>query len=139
MNNLILQRHSFDCAVACIAMFVSVSYEEVAEYHKKTTGFQQGLSFMEIFNSLKHFGLQPCVMNMFPHPKPCLLVVPSLNKPAKKHMIVWDGYNVKDPSSKKVYNNLMLLRNGCWSTVFGSLKNERTKWLYEYEREQLKL
>ncbi len=134
MTEIVKQRHSFDCAVACIAMLAQVSYEAVAARHKKTLEALQGLHFMEIFESLKHFCLQPCVLHTFPYPNPCILIVPSLNGEGRKHAIFWDGNAVVDPAIGKIYDTTLLLKNGSWSVIYGSLKNEQNRGVYEFEK-----
>lgn len=97
---MIQQRFNADCAVACLAMFLGVEYEEVA---KHCTGWElvrdgmpnfRGKHLASLFKAAIVF-LDPAMLD---RARPAVLAVPSLNEAGGTHALFWDGTRVFDPN-----------------------------------------
>ncbi len=104
---LIKQRHHGDCAIAAIAMFVGVSYEDVEKKLSKVELYA-GLTEEREVEVIGSFGIRVELrMNETWDPsEPAVLSVPSLNLDSTLHAVYWDGSRIYDPSTKNFYIEL---------------------------------
>lgn len=114
MSTLIQQRMPADCAVAALAMFLNVTYEDVAIHCSGAELVRSGLSWVRENHILGLFQVEcdvfaPSVIDWV---QPAILSVPTLNEPeGGTHSIYWDGKRVWDPQTnrkgKSWYTNQM--------------------------------
>ena len=113
-DTLIQQRFPADCAVASLAMFLDVAYEDVARHCMGYELAQSGLSWVREDYILRLFKT-PCDVfdcRIMDWSQPAILSVPSLNEPnGASHSIYWDGRRAWDPQQgrkgKGSYSNQM--------------------------------
>jgi hypothetical protein len=108
----IQQKFAADCAVACLAMFLGVEYEDVLRHvggHELTLG---GLTNYREAYIARLFQVEISFLDRIKidRSKPAVLTVPSLNsKTGLTHAVYWDGTRVYDPNqgreSKKSYTS----------------------------------
>ena len=105
---LVNQRKSFDCVVACLSMFTGEDYEIIYGMLKRLgwrDDLEIGVSDRLIVALLKEFGERP-VRSFQLHPVPSLVVVPSVNKRHTFHCVFYDGdETVFDPMYGKKFKN----------------------------------
>jgi hypothetical protein len=109
---LIQQKFAADCAVACLAMFLGVEYEDVLRHvggHELTLG---GLTNNREAYIARLFEVEISFLDRtkIDRSKPAVLTVPSLNsKTGLTHAVYWDGTRIYDPNQgrkgKKSYTN----------------------------------
>lgn len=97
---MIQQHFQSDCAVACLAMFLGVKYEDVA---KHCHGFELvtfGLCGKRTYDIADLFGADILWRDVskLDYSKPAVLSVPSLNIPGGRHSVYWDGKTIFDPN-----------------------------------------
>lgn len=108
----IQQRFTSDCAVACMAMFLGVDYEDVAAH---CTGYElvrHGLpnSRERYIADLFEVEIVFRDRSLVDWSRPAVLTVPSLNSPkGGTHAVYWDGTRAWDPNhgreGRKSYSN----------------------------------
>jgi hypothetical protein len=109
LPGLIKQRYKGDCAVASLAMFLGISYENILKHYSEELAekFYDGAWNSKTLRVAKEYGVElTCIYENFNLNKPSLLVVPSLNIEGRLHTIYWDGENVFDPAIGKCYEIL---------------------------------
>lgn len=101
MTTFISQRFSSDCAVACMAMFLGVDYEEVARH---CTGWELTRGGMPnhretYITSLFEVEIVFRDISKIDRRQPAVLTVPSLNSDTGgTHAVYWDGARLHDPN-----------------------------------------
>jgi len=123
---MIAQKFDSDCAVACLAMFLGVTYESVA---KHCHGFEMvtfGLGSERVDDIAGLFKTEIIYLDIsrLDRSKPAVLTVPSLNTHGTKHAVYWDGSALHDPntgrSGKHAYD-----ADRAWSKgLYGYQKDE---------------
>lgn len=112
MYKLIEQRESHECMVACLAMATTFTYEYILENlnseAKKFLSKKEGFYFTSTLNFLWDHNFDTDEMYVFNDnwDKVCecaILMVNSLNKKDKKHVVFWDGNEILDPSKNLKY------------------------------------
>jgi len=106
---LIQQRYKGDCAVASLAMFLGITYDEILEHFVKELEdqFSDGIWNSKVFEVAKKYGVElTCIYKEFDLTRRSLVIVPSLIAKDRQHTIFWDGDNVYDPSPLKIYDEL---------------------------------
>jgi len=107
-TTLIKQRHQGDCGVACLAMFLGKTYEQVEgciQFAIKRNPPIDGMNNVEIARVLRQYALNPMQIYTLLPDVPAILSVPSLGTKKKFHYIYWDGKNMYDPSRSETYSN----------------------------------
>ncbi|MGD8777702.1 MAG: hypothetical protein PVH88_01940 [Ignavibacteria bacterium] len=105
---LIKQRYKGDCAVASLAMFLGISYDEIIKHYSEELEvmFENGVWDHKTFEVAEKYGVElTCVYKDFDFSKPSMLIIPSFNLKDKNHMVFWDGEKVFDPSPAIVYKS----------------------------------
>jgi hypothetical protein len=124
------QRNNYDCCLASAASLTNTVYEDVfspefqayIEEKKGTYGkdidrvFNMvGLHDVDYKHIVNYFGpgtedwekhIRQHVINGMLWGRRALLQVPSLNDPGKSHLIVWNYFELWDPSTRKTYTDL---------------------------------
>lgn len=111
-DDFVQQRMPADCAVATLAMFLGLTYEDIA---KHCAGYElaiQGLSWSreEYIFGLFETPVAVYDRSLIDWSQPAILSVPSLNEPdGGTHSVYWDGTRAWDPQmgrpGKGVYSN----------------------------------
>ena len=106
------ERFTADCAVACLAMFLGVEYEDVLRHvggHELTL---RGLTNYREAYIARLFEVEISFLDRtkIDRSKPAVLTVPSLNsKTGLTHAVYWDGTRIYDPNQgckgKKTYTS----------------------------------
>lgn len=110
---LVQQRMRSDCAVAALAMFLGVEYDDVARHCTGSELIDFGLSFFREQHIARLFGKEIMVLDrsLLDRSKPAILSVPSLNDMGT-HAVFWNGRRVFDPQhgrkGKRAYTNQMV-------------------------------
>jgi hypothetical protein len=97
----IQQKFTADCAVACLAMFLGVEYEDVLRHvsgHELTlVGLTNSReAYIARLFEVEIYFLDRTKIDRF---KPAVLTVPSLNsKTGLTHAVYWDGTRIYDPN-----------------------------------------
>ena len=90
----IQQRENCDCAIACIAMFVGVSYKKVYKIAKKNwVEWEEngGTHRDEIANIMRELGCIPVERTYYNNKERAIIMLPSLRDPLRLcHAIVYD-------------------------------------------------
>ena len=95
------ERFTADCAVACLAMFLGVEYEDVLRHvggHELTL---RGLTNYREAYIARLFEVDISFLDRtkIDRSKPAVLTVPSLNsKTGLTHAVYWDGTRIYDPN-----------------------------------------
>lgn len=110
MTTFVQQRMPADCAVACLAMFLDRSYEDIAKHCSGAelvsfgVGIHRDRQICSYFRADIEF-LDPSLLDWS---RPAILTVPSLNDTGT-HAVYWDGHRVWDPQKgrkgKASYSN----------------------------------
>lgn len=108
---MIKQRYPYDCAIACMAMFLGLEWEQVFDAFGKPTA---GIPINKSAEYLWKNGMDVEWFDQQMPKRKALVVVESLNQPPKRHMIYFDGTNFHDPSTGS-----LLYRT--WSDVLGGI------------------
>lgn len=117
---LIKQRKFGECGVACLAMILDKTYEEILEYFNHKDFTNSGIGPDEMISCLEHFGKSGAKEYLHYQLGPAILTVPSLNHVGFLHFIVYDGENYLDPSTEKLqYDRDAPILNGV-KRVFAS-------------------
>lgn len=107
-TKLIKQKYEADCAVACLAMFCGVTYEQLMGCIQFNLNRQEPIKFMnneEMAKILIQYGHKPMQSyTLLPEVK-SIICVPSLGTKKKFHYIYFDGYKIHDPSNFETYSN----------------------------------
>ena len=98
---LIKQENFGECGLACLAMVLGQSLDEVRSNARAAgrTVEKYGLDSADMIHYLKHFGLTEAREVLERDEQPAILTVPSLNHLGFLHFVVWDGERYLDPSS----------------------------------------
>ena len=109
---LIQQKFTADCAVACLAMFLGVEYEDILRHvngHELTLG---GLTNYREAYIARLFEVEIFFLDRtrIDRSKAAVLTVPSVNsKTGLTHAVYWDGTRIYDPNQgrkgKKSYTS----------------------------------
>lgn len=111
---LIQQRHSYDCTVAALAMFLGKTYEEAEAILGHPTA---GMPLNETYRCLLELGEDVQYRQGVKPTKPAMVVVFSKNQPGKLHMIYFDGEKVWDPSPNLRYETVEEMWDGCTGLI----------------------
>ena len=111
MKSFAQQRFAGDCQVACLAMFLDVSYDEVVKHvwgSELIYGLADGRD--KYIAALFEVEIGAKDTSKLRRKNPAVLTVPSLNDPnGSRHVVYWDGKRVWDPlqgvEGKKTYTN----------------------------------
>lgn len=124
---LIQQRFTSDCAVACLAMFLGVDYEEIV---KHCTGYElvnNGLANAREAYIARMFKVELEFLDRtkLDRKKPAVLTVPSLNsETGATHALYWNGKRIFDPNQgrqgKRTYTN-----QSAWEVVIDGYQCKR--------------
>lgn len=114
MTDFVQQRMPADCAVATLAMFLGVAYEDIARHCTGAELVDSGLSWSRE-NHILHLFRKPCDVfdrTVMDWNAPAILSVPSINEAeGVTHSLYWDGNRVWDPQQgrkgKHSYSNQM--------------------------------
>lgn len=101
MTELIQQRFTADCAVCCLAMFLGVDYEKVAQHCRGDELVRNGLVNMRERYIAELFEVAIVFRDVgkLDQTQPAVLTVPSLNSDrGQTHAVYWDGQRVWDPN-----------------------------------------
>jgi hypothetical protein len=104
---MIKQRSHSDCGVACLAMYLSKSYEEIMEMIEIRLARKapiEGMTNVELAKILAQYQHRPMQIFTLIHGVKAILSVPSLGTKKKFHYIYWDGSNIYDPSNFDTYS-----------------------------------
>lgn len=124
VTTLIKQRDSYDCGIACLAMALNLSWEDVMqampEEHKPVL-VEKGMSdkmYHALFANLglvndvdyttRYYGNHWCNYRFFKNMlwgRRAICEVRSKNYPEGFHFIYWNGHDVFDPSTMLTYSN----------------------------------
>ncbi len=100
MTDFIPQRMPADCAVAALAMFLGVTYEDIARHCTGSELVDSGMPWVRE-NHILHLFKAPCDVfdrTVMDWSSPAILSVPSLNEAeGVTHSVYWDGSRVWDP------------------------------------------
>lgn len=120
----IQQRYNNDCSIACVAMYLNLTYEEVLKITIEQHDFMpngMGINVGDLFLDL---GYQP----RFKHKKiiqdTCVVSIPSLNFPNKFHAVVLNNNKIIDPSNLIKAELDYVLNNVSWSYWVKEKENE---------------
>ena len=113
-DQFIRQRMPADCAIAALAMFLGVIYEDIARHCTGEELVMSGLPWVREDHILNLFKT-PCDVfdrSVMDWTAPAILSVPSLNEAeGVTHSVYWDGQRVWDPQhgreGKASYSNQM--------------------------------
>jgi len=108
----VAQKHEMGCGVACVAMFLGVSYDEAFERFFSDFDLEtQGLNMVFVREAVQDAGvdLRVYVADEVPDCR-AILVVKSLNAEDEGHYVYWDGETVRDPSPLRRYETPEMLR-----------------------------
>lgn len=106
---IVNQKTNYDCAVAAMAMFLNVSYEEVAGvlYDDLRQPETEGTTDENMIEVMEKFGTKTMQVNFVLRGVPAILTVPSLNVKNANHAVYWTGQYILDPqhgrANKKFY------------------------------------
>ena len=113
-SGFVQQRMPADCAVAVLAMFIEVTYEDIARHCTGAELVASGLSWVRENHILNLFKTTCDVFDrkIMDWSEPAILSVPSLNEAdGVTHSVYWDGQRVWDPQQgregKQSYTNQM--------------------------------
>ncbi|HKJ74548.1 MAG TPA: hypothetical protein VKA19_10565 [Alphaproteobacteria bacterium] len=111
-KSFIQQKFTSDCAVACLAMFLDVAYEDVARHCSGAELVWAGLAPSREAYICGLFDVEVVRRDrtLVDWAGPAILTVPSLNSPkGSTHAVYWDGRRVWDPNhgrpGRKAYTN----------------------------------
>lgn len=93
---VIKQRHSYDCAVCCVAMYTGLTWEIIAEALELK---EEGISTTKCCEYLWSRGYDVHYREGEMPTKGALVIVKSKNFPGKHHMIYFNGTKFIDPTS----------------------------------------
>ena len=113
-DRFVQQRMPADCAVAALAMFLGVAYEDIARHCTGAELVDSGLTWIRE-NHILHLFKTPCDVfdrRVMDWSESAILSVPSLNEAeGVTHSVYWDGRRVWDPQQgregKLTYTNQM--------------------------------
>lgn len=123
MTTLIKQRESFDCGIACLAMALNLSWDDVMqsmpEQHVdelKRLGMSDSM-YKDLFAALglvndvdytvRYYGHHWCNYRFFKNMlwgRRAICQVRSKNYAEGFHFVYWNGHAVYDPSTKETYS-----------------------------------
>lgn len=107
---MIKQRHSQDCGVACLAMFLDVDYDSISFLCKKffNESFSKvGMNIEQIAIIMKYgFNIEPYVIRTLVPTVPSITCVPSLGQKKHFHYIYIDEEQIYDPSNHETYKDI---------------------------------
>lgn len=118
-RNLVSQRRTYDCVLACLAMATGKNYEDLwpqefcdaVEDAKGTSknglhdralelaGLERGKDYISVYCG----GFQPGLLRQMLWGRRACIQVPSLNHEGAQHFVYWDGFQLHDPSNKQRY------------------------------------
>lgn len=111
-NRFIQQRMPADCAVACLAMLLGKSYEDIASHCNGHELVRHGLGWHreQHIAGLFNAKLEVVDISLVNWKRAAILTVPSLNDGrGQTHAVYWDGKRVWDPQKgrpgKAAYTN----------------------------------
>jgi len=114
VTKFVQQRMPADCAVAALAMFLNLAYEDIARHCTGAELVDSGLTWIRE-NYILNLYKTPCDVfdkTVMDWSKPAILSVPSLNEAeGVTHSVYWDGRRIWDPqqgrAGKVAYRNQM--------------------------------
>lgn len=130
---VVKQKHTNDCALACIAMASGKDYDKI--FSKKliktiekeggaysvtleqaygAAGYEKDVSYSVVYTGGTNVG----TVREFIWKRKALLQVDSLNQEGKMHLIYWDGEKIIDPSNLQVYNFIKNIGRIYYVTLF---------------------
>lgn len=137
---LIKQRFSWDCELACVAMWCGKTYDEVykmafeIEPQGKFVG--RGVDTHLKERLLRHYGKIPAIVLHAYSGIKGILSFPSLNIPGGGHALYYDGKSIFDPQfgnqDKKFYDESPKFWPGCYNITI-DLKDKYSLKMFELE------
>lgn len=113
---MIQQRFDADCAAACLAMLLGVTYEQVAQHCAGNQLVRYGVPDFKLIDIARLFDRELVAVDstLIDWTRPAILTVPSYNtQPGAgsngMHAVFWDGARCHDPNEgrpgKRTYTN----------------------------------
>lgn len=103
---LIQQRTDKDCGLACIAMYLGITYDDAVILCERATDFHwkpdMPVNFATELMALRAAGHSSAIVQEFDPDRPAIISILSINFPDLLHAVYWDGREVFDPSTLKV-------------------------------------
>jgi hypothetical protein len=109
MSKLIKQKYDWDCYIACMAMYLGVSYSDILNAYIEFVDnkFYQGITDNQAMKLLKIAGVRPAIRTRLVKGVKSIVTVPSLNDDGGFHVLYFDGKKFFDPNTnvegKKFY------------------------------------
>lgn len=130
-SKLINQRYRHDCSIACIAMFVGKSYDDIKDKYFPTRDFNFRTILNIEFEAIMYdMGIQIKEDEGFDSMVDSIVILASLNDIGKYHAVYWDS---KD---QKVYDPQRGLKDGDIPRKFYTtdtfLESEKLSYFYSY-------
>jgi len=102
------QKHSYDCVIACLSMFIEKPYKYIKDTYFPNRNFNSdgfGVWKYETLYVLNNEGYK--VRDIHPHlpDRKAIVTVPSLNFKGSYHAIFWDGITICDPNQSRNKKN----------------------------------
>ncbi len=101
------QRSKLDCGVACMAMLLHCSYDEVTKYFTNIDFNSQEMDDDMLKNAIQQYGKETKFSDDINLTEESIIILPSLNNVNSQHSVCWTGSEVFDPNrgnkNKKYY------------------------------------
>lgn len=102
---MVKQRGKSDCGVACIAMYLGITYEDAVSLCQRATDDHwkpdMPVNFATELMALRAAGQSSAIVQEFDPDRPAIISILSINFPDLLHAVYWDGREVFDPSMLK--------------------------------------
>ncbi len=108
---LVRQKHKLDCGVACMAMLLKCTYNEVIIYFKQDFSCQD-MDESDLQCAIEQYGRKMIIHKDIDLTKDSIFIIPSLNNINKEHAVYWSDnkvYNPNNGSGLKIYTTKLFL------------------------------